>query len=256
MRYFLKLAYQGTQYSGWQRQTSTSNTVQQVIEEAISKMLCDTIYIKGCGRTDAGVHASEYYAHLDIQKLPEYDFIDRINYILPDDISILAIMEVDSGADAQFDANWRTYEYYFHLRKTPKLNETSTYYNIPQLNIERITKALPIIAQTEDFRSLCKHPEFYKHTRCTIREIKLEKTGSNEQYKLTITANRFLRGMIRYMVGRLIDIGEDKLSIEDFKYQLVSKKSFEFPFHKQAHPQGLYLSKIEYPDNMFADISF
>ncbi|MFT6338026.1 MAG: tRNA pseudouridine38-40 synthase [Saprospiraceae bacterium] len=250
MRYFLKLAYQGTNYSGWQRQVNTPHTVQETIEIALSKMLDNPIIIHGCGRTDAGVHATEYYVHLDIETLPTYDFISRINHILPDAISVSELIKVNPNANVQHDAKWRTYEYYFHLIKTPKLNHTSSYYNYDDLDFDKMDLGIEIIKSTKDFRSLCKHPDLYKNTECIIKDARLDKLEGLERYKFTIIANRFLRGMIRYMIARLLDIGEGKLKVDDFEKQLNSKQSFEFPYHKQGHPQGLYLSKIDYPDSI------
>jgi tRNA pseudouridine38-40 synthase len=251
MRYFLNLAYQGTNYSGWRRQVNTNNTIQQIIEDALSQMLSVSTVIHGCGRTDAGVHATEYYAHTDIENIPNYDFINRINHMLPEDVAIHRFIPVQSTAHAQYDATWRTYEYYFHLIKTPHLHLTSAYYNYSSLDFSSINEGLEIIQSTRDFRALCKHPDIYKNTDCIIKQIEIEKILGNECYKLTVTANRFLRGMIRYMIARLLDIGTGKLRTTEFKKQLKSKQSFEFPFHKQGHPQGLYLSKIEYSDSIF-----
>ncbi len=251
MRYFLKLAYQGTNYSGWQRQVNTSNTIQETIEGALSKMLDNQTLIHGCGRTDAGVHATEYFVHVDIESLPSYDIVSRINHMLPDDISISEVITVKPNANAQQDAKWRTYEYDFHLIKTPKLFHTSSYYNYVDLDFDKMNLAIEIIKSTKDFRSLCKHPDVYKNTDCTIKDARINKIEGLERYKFTITANRFLRGMIRYMMARLLDIGDGKLKVDTFKKQLNSKQSFEFPFHKQGHPQGLYLTRIEYPDTIF-----
>ncbi len=253
MRFFLKLAYQGTNYSGWQKQTNTPKTIQQVLEDTTSKMLGYKVFIKGCGRTDQGVHASEYYAHIDLNALPNYNFIDRVNHMLPDDISILEMTEVREEIDSQFDANWRTYEYYFHLKKTPKIHHTSAYYKIDKFDKDLFNKGMEIIRNTKDFRSLCKHPDFYKHTLCTIKDVSFENIDNDHKYLFTITANRFLRGMIRYMIARLIDVAQGKLTVDQFEKQIASKESFQFPFHKQGHPQGLYLSKIEYPDTIFKE---
>tara|TARA_R110000737_G_scaffold198211_2_gene218303 strand:- start:1291 stop:1941 length:651 start_codon:yes stop_codon:yes gene_type:complete len=214
-------------------------------------MLDIQVYIHGCGRTDAGVHAKEYYVHVDIESLPSYDVVSRLNHMLPDDISLSEIIKVNPSINAQLDATWRTYEYDFHLIKTPIICLTSSYYDLPDLNFVKMNLAIEIIKSTKDFRSLCKHPDVYKNTDCIIKDARIEQIKGTERYKFTIIANRFLRGMIRYMIARLLDIGEGKLNVIDFEKQLKSKQSFEFPFHKQGHPQGLYLSKIEYPESIF-----
>ncbi len=246
MRYFLHLAYQGTNYSGWQRQ-KTAISVQQVIEDSVTKMLKEKIHIHGCGRTDSGVHASQYFAHVDIKCEIDFDFVERVNHILPKDIGIYELIPVDRHCHAQYDAHFRTYTYYFHLNKIPSKSETSAYYNIQNLDISKIKKALEIIRPTEDFRSLCKNPDLYKHTRCKIEMMNFAELSEKDSFKLEIKADRFLRGMIRYIVGRLIDIGTNRLDIELFASTLASCLEFDFPFQKKGYPQGLYLSKVEYP---------
>ncbi len=245
MRYFLHLAYQGTNYSGWQRQ-STAISVQQVIEDCISKMLKEKIHIHGCGRTDAGVHASQYYAHIDIKREIDFDFVERVNLMLPKDISIYELIPVDEGCNAQYDARYRTYTYYFHIKKIPHLAESSAYYKVGSLDVEKMRKGLEIIHQTSDFRSLCKNPDLFKHTRCVIEDLSLTELKENENFKFEIKADRFLRGMIRYIIARLIDIGSDKLDLQLFATTLANRSEFDFRYQKQGYPQGLYLSKVEY----------
>lgn len=245
MRYFLHLAYQGKNYSGWQRQT-TAISIQQVIEDSISKMLKEKIYIHGCGRTDAGVHASQYFAHINIKREIDFDFVQRINLVLPPDISIYELIPVDDRCHAQYDVQFRTYTYYFHLNKIPSKSENSSYFNIQDLDRTKIDKALQIILQTEDFRSLCKNPDLYKHTKCKIEFLNLVELEPN-CFKLEIKADRFLRGMIRYIVARLLDIGTGKLDLGLFTSTLANRSEFDFRFQKQAYPQGLYLSQVEYP---------
>lgn len=246
MRYFLHLAYQGQNYSGWQRQT-TALSVQQVIEDAISKMLKEKVIIHGCGRTDAGVHASQYFAHIDIKKEIDFDFEERINLVLPPDISIYELIHVDQKCNAQFDAAYRTYSYYFHLRKIPSKSEVSAYYNIANLDLDRINTAMDIIKNTEDFRSLCKNPDLYKHTLCQIESLNLYQLEDEFSHKLEIKADRFLRGMIRYIVARLLDIGTNRLSLKEFSSTLANRQEFDFRYQKKAFPQGLFLSSVEYP---------
>jgi len=245
MRYFLHLAYQGTHYSGWQRQ-STAISIQQVLEDSISKMLKEKIFIHGCGRTDAGVHASQYFAHIDIKNEIHFDFVERINLMLPPDIAIYEMIPVDEGCHAQYDVKYRTYSYFFHTLKIPSKSETSAYYKVNGLDMDRMDQALQIIQGTSDFRSLCKNPDTYKHTRCKVELIKLTQTDE-VSYKLEIKADRFLRGMIRYIAARLIDIGIGKLDLELFASTLSNRAEFDFRFQKQGFPQGLYLSKVEYP---------
>jgi len=245
MRYFLHLAYQGTNYSGWQRQT-TAISIQQVIEDSISKMLKEIVFIHGCGRTDAGVHASQYFAHIDIKRAIDFNFVERINLVLPSDISIYELIPVDEEFHAQYDVSFRTYNYDFHIKKIPSKAEISAYYNIQKLDLALINQAILILKNTVDFRSLCKNPDLYKHTNCTIKKLEFKQLDENS-FRLIITADRFLRGMIRYIIGRLLDIGTGKLSVEEFSSTLSTRSEFGFRFQKQGFPQGLYLSKVEYP---------
>jgi len=246
LRYFLHIAYQGTKYSGWQRQT-TAVSIQQVIEDSISKMLNEKIFIHGCGRTDAGVHASQYFAHIDIIREIDFDFVERINLVLPPEISIFELIPVDIKRNAQYDVKFRTYSYYFHLMKIPVKSEISAYYNLKIFDVSLFNDAIKIIENTVDFRSLCKNPDLYKHTRCKIESIELVELDENKCYKLEIKADRFLRGMIRYIVARLLDVGTKKLDLELFASTLANRQEFDFRFQKQGFPQGLYLSKVEYP---------
>lgn len=247
MRHFIHLAYQGTKYRGWQRQAK-ERSVQATIEDQLSKMLKTKTIIHGCGRTDAGVHASQYFVHANIPTDLDYDPIERLNYILPDDIAIYEIIPMDDPhCNAQTDAIARSYEYYMHFDKIPQLKDNSTYFKVKELNVEAMQKAVTLIANTKDFRSLCKGPDIYKHTRCNVQATSLEITHDGRRMVFSITANRFLRAMIRNIVARLIDIGKGALTLEAFEEIVSHQKEFEFPFHKQAPPTGLYLSKVIYP---------
>ena len=247
MRHFIHLAYQGTKYRGWQRQAKELS-VQATIEDQLSKMLKTKTIIHGCGRTDAGVHASQYFVHAELPSNLDYDPIERLNHILPDDIAIYEIIPMeDPYSNAQTDAIARSYEYYMHFDKIPQLKDNSTYFKVKELNIEAMQKAVSIISNTTDFRSLCKGPDIYKHTRCNVQAASLKVTDNGRKMIFSITANRFLRAMIRNIVARLIDIGKGELSIDTFRNIVSHQKEFEFPFHKQAPPTGLYLSKVVYP---------
>jgi len=246
MRYFLHLAYQGKNYRGWQRQSNVIS-IQQVIEDSISKMLKEKVYIHGCGRTDSGVHATQYFAHIDISKDIDFDFVRRINLILPHDISIYELIPVEEDFHAQHDAKVRSYTYYMHIKKIPSKSDTSAYYKIDKLDMDKIKPAIGILRETKDFRSLCKSPDIYKHTLCNIYQLDFIEQNENISYRLEIKADRFLRGMIRYIVARLIDIGTDKLSLEEFSSTLSSRSDFGCKFQRPGYPQGLYLSKVEYP---------
>lgn len=251
MRFFLHLAYQGTKYRGWQRQGGSGQievmSVQERLEQSISQILREPIKIHGCGRTDAGVHSSQYFAYFDIEQAPQFHFIERLNYTLPHDIAVYDIIQVPDDANTQTDAISRTYEYYIHLDKVPGLQHISSLYHIAHLDLEKINCAVSMLSKTRDFRSLCKSPDIYKHTRCNIYEIKFEELSMPRRYKLTIAANRFLRGMIRYMVARLLEVGSGDLPLQLFEKTISTQSDFEYPHQNQAHAQGLYLSHIIYP---------
>lgn len=247
MRHFIHLAYQGTAYRGWQRQAH-EKSVQATIEDQLSKMLKTKTIIHGCGRTDAGVHASQYFAHANIPLTLDYDPVERLNHILPDDIAIYEIIPMeDQKCNAQTDAIARSYEYHMHFDKIPKLKNNSTYFKVAELDINTMQKGVSIIRNTVDFRSLCKSPNIYNHTNCQIQSVNLDVTPDNNTMIFSITANRFLRAMIRNIVARLIDIGKGELLLDQFEDIVTNQKEFEYPFHRQAPPTGLYLSKVVYP---------
>lgn len=244
MRYFLHIAYKGTKYHGWQRQVSTSQTVQQVLEDTISRMMNTPIHCHGCGRTDTGVHASQFFANIDINKEWDFDFVFRLNKMLPHDIAVFDIIPVDEKANAQYDAIKRRYNYYIHRTKTPFLEESSTL-NLDQLDIEKMQNACSLFEKYKDYRSFCKQPDIYKNTLCDVSQAILLINEKGDGLNFQITANRFLRGMVRLIVGNLLELGKGKLSVDELEsYLAVFNKA---QFYNAAYPQGLYLSKITYP---------
>ncbi len=244
MRTFLHIGYKGTNYHGWQRQPNVIS-IQQIIEEHLSKMLHKEITVVGCGRTDAGVHASQYFLHFDFTEPFDYDIVFRLNKMLPDDIVIFESIEVDQNAHTQYDATHRTYQYLLHFKKDPFLHDISSYYDLESIDFEKMTEAVNLISNYKNFRSFCKSPDIYKHTNCEIRHAKLFLNKNQDRMRIEICSNRFVRGMIRLLVLRLIEIGKGKLDIETFKSYLSA--TVELPFKTYAYPQGLYLSKVVYP---------
>ena len=244
MRYFLELSYCGSNYSGWQRQKNVI-TVQQVIEEKLSSIFKETITVTGCGRTDAGVHASQYFLHFDRKESWEFDLIFRLNKCLPDDISIHSILPVEARSHARFDARKRDYDYFIHTNKNPFLRSGSTLFTDDILDIDLMVKGVEIIKRKTDFKAFCKKPELHKSTICIIYNVSLSTNKDNSKIRFHIEANHFLRGMIRILVGYLINIGTGKITLETFEsYFISNERAKEFDV---APPQGLYLSKIEYP---------
>ena len=245
MKYFLHFAYKGTKYSGWQRQINTSNTIQQTLEEALSKMVGATVTCVGCGRTDAGVHASQYFAHIVVENAFDYDPVERLNRMLPNDISIIDCLPAEYDHHAQYDAVARTYEYHIHGQKNAFLSELSAHYPFEKLDLKKLQLAAKLVAATTDFHAFCKHPDLYKHTLCHVSTATFHIDEGQQRMVFTITANRFLRGMIRLLVGNMMAVGYGKIPLEDFENAL--KTGVAPKVYRAAYPQGLYLAKVVYP---------
>ena len=246
MRYFVRLAYKGTYYSGWQRQTPNIRTVQQVLEDTFAKMLKRPVTLYGCGRTDAGVHASEYFMHVDMPEQLNYDPVFRLNKMLPNDISIFEFIPVNEMAHTRYHARLRRYDYYFHTKKDAMIEDVSTWYNQHDLDEQLMQKVVGLYRSTNDFWSLCKSPAQYKHTRCEVSKVELVKL-SDTRYVFTIEADRYLQSMIRLLVGRIFDVGSGVMKFEELEECVVNK--MEIKYNKPTHSQGLHLSSILY-DNI------
>lgn len=245
MRYFIHLGFDGSNYSGWQKQKNTLNTVQEIIEQTISKIFKETVSIYGCGRTDSGVHASQYVIQIDLYKAPTFDLKFRLNKNLPDDIAVFEVIKVDNEQHCRYDAVARTYDYFIHWKKDPALIRYSSFYDNLNLDFDLMRKAAALILETEDFKALCKHPNLYKNTLCQITKCELFVNEEQGRLRFTITSNRFLRGMIRFCIFFLLKIGRGKMGLEEFRQILNQEKMLK---QKQpALPNGLFLSRIEYP---------
>jgi len=207
MRYFLHLGFDGTSYSGWQKQKNTLNTVQEVIEQSLSKVFKKAVSAYGCGRTDAGVHASQYVIQINIDEAPTFDLKYRLNKNLPDGIAVFEIFEVQAGQHCRYDAVARTYDYFIHWEKDPLLIRYSSFYEDLTLDFELMRQATALILATEDFRALCKQPDVYKNTRCQVSHCELFVNEAQGRLRFTITSNRFLRGMIRFCIFFLLKVG-------------------------------------------------
>ena len=244
MKYFIHLAYKGTNYHGWQRQPNHIS-VQETLENAIEKMTGEKISCICCGRTDAGVHASQFFCHIKVETSFEFDPVFRLNHILPNDISIFGFIEVDEFAHAQYDAIWRTYTYYIHTSKNAFLSDISSIYPKEKLDIAEMKKATALLLTYRDYRAMCKQPHLYKTTLCNITEARLEADEQANRLKIVLTANRFLRGMVRLLVAHILKVGYGKMSLLAFENCL--KTGIRAPYFRAAHPQGLFLSRVEYP---------
>jgi tRNA pseudouridine38-40 synthase len=249
IRYFFHIAYKGSKYRGWQRQSQVI-TIQEVIEERLEHFFKYKIPCLGCGRTDAGVHAAQYFFHIDLKNEIPSNLIFILNKMLPKDISVLDIIKMDREFHAQFDAIERTYDYFIHTSKDPFLSDFSSFYLIDDLNAVQMKKAISIIPKYNDFRAFCKTPDKHNNTICNVKSVKLFYSYKKDRIRFQFTSDKFLKSMIRIIVYKLIEIGTGKLSVEEFENQLQSKGTPQIL--NLAYPQGLYLSKIKYP---FLDIS-
>ncbi|MCD4731769.1 MAG: tRNA pseudouridine(38-40) synthase TruA [Bacteroidales bacterium] len=245
-RYFIELAYNGKNYNGWQIQENAPS-VQQAINEAISVVLQKKINIVGCGRTDTGVHARQFFAHFDLEevnkKLPVKSLINRLNGILPWDISIYNLFQVQPDLHARFSAIKRTYEYKLTRRKDPFDFEYAYYYPL-QLNVGLMNEAANLLLTYSDFTSFSKVNTQVKTNICKIEKAYWQEEGQILVFQ--ITADRFLRNMVRAIAGTLIDVGKGKISIQDFKTIIDSKNRSNAGFSVPA--KGLCLTDVFYPD--------
>ncbi len=247
-RYFIKLAYNGQAYHGWQSQDN-AHTVQQELEHCLSVRLRQQIRLTGCGRTDTGVHARNFYAHFDLadayDQLTTTDFVDKLNVFLPKDIVVFGIEAVDAFAHSRFDAMWRSYHYEISRQKDP-FSLDGTYYLYGPLDIEAMNRAAASLLQYTDFTSFSKLHSQTRTNECIIKEAYWIETGNNLVFK--ITANRFLRNMVRAIVGTLIEVGKGKIDQSGFVAIIEAHDRSKAGFSVPA--QGLYLQDVVYPDGM------
>jgi len=247
MRYFIYLEFDGSAYSGWQIQPH-SPSVQQTLEEALALFLRQNVGITGAGRTDAGVHASEMVAHFDLDEPQDCAWMqNKLNGILPPDIAVHGIVPVRPDAHARFDAISRTYKYYVTLDKSAFYRNYSWFLpNEP--DFELMNSASELLMKTVDFTSFSKLHTDTKTNDCRVTEAGWRRLPDG-RWEFTITADRFLRNMVRAIVGTLMDVGRHKLTIDGFKQIIESKDRCSAG--DSAPAQGLFLHKIVYPDNLF-----
>lgn len=245
-RYFMELAYRGTNYCGWQIQPN-SVSVQEKLQQALTAILTQTIDVTGAGRTDAGVHAAYMVAHFDTDAFFNCsELTKRLNRFLPGDIVILSITEVDSESHSRFSAISRSYEYRITTKKNPFLLQLAhrvTY--CP--DFDAMNHAATHLLQHSDFTSFSKLHTDVKNNLCTITRSIWEPRGV--EWIFRIEANRFLRNMVRAITGTLLDVGRGKITIEHFNEIIIAKdRSLA---GTSAPAQGLYLVDIKYPDTIF-----
>lgn len=244
MRYFLQLAYDGTNYHGWQIQPNAIS-VQEVLDKALSTLCAEPIYSLGCGRTDTGVHAKDFYAHFDTSKELDDRLIINLNGILPDDIAAKRFIKVDDQAHARFDATLRSYEYHMHFHKDPFKNGYSYYFPYQRKpDVHLMNEAAKYLLEVNDFACFSKAHAGAKTTICKVSRAEWQ-IINEDTIVFYISADRFLRNMVRAIVGTLIDVGNGKLTSEDLKKIIESKN--RSMAGTSVPGNGLYLCEIKYP---------
>lgn len=241
-RYFLEIAYNGSDFHGWQMQKQGIRTVQSTINDAFDKLFRTPIETTGCGRTDTGVHAKQFYIHFDAEKLPER-FIYKLNGVLPKSIVAYSVKEVHEEAHTRFDAEARTYQYFVHQQKDP-FNASLSYFVPKQLDLEAMNEAAKLLLGEQDFTSFSKlHSNTFTNI-CNVTHAEWKRL-SDHRLVFEITANRFLRNMVRAIVGTLIMVGEGKITVKDFQ-EIINKKD-RGEAGKSVDGHALFLVGVEYP---------
>lgn len=242
MRYCIEFSYFGKHYFGYQIQPR-QNSIQEEMEKALSTLLREEIKIVGAGRTDTGVHAKKIFAHFDsLQNIELENLCHRLNNFLPPDIAIHRIFRVSDSFHARFEATYRTYEYRICMSKNPFTADFAWMHWKRDLNISKMNEAAKILLEYEDFASFSKIGADNKTTFCTI--FFAEWKQENNELIFTISANRFLRNMVRAIVGTLVEIGLEKINIEDFRKIIEAKDRGKAG--SSAPAQGLYLVDVGY----------
>jgi len=246
MRYLFSISYLGTHYNGWQTQANAKG-VQEVVEDALTKILRKKIDIVGSGRTDTGVHCRRQYFHVDIeQSFHDQALIQNLNALLPRDIAIHSIQKIHPEASARYHANQRSYQYIITRKKDPLLTGLAWHCFKP-LDIQTMNKAAALLVGTHDFECFSKVKTDVNHFVCTLKKAKWIAKG--DLLLFDISANRFLRGMVRAIVGTLVDVGSGKITLKEFEAILKSKDRKKAGMNVPA--DGLYLMDVKYPNNIF-----
>ena len=240
MRYFIIFSYDGTNYHGWQIQPN-GVSVQEKLQGALSTLLREEIVVTGAGRTDAGVHARMMVAHFDTLNVLK-DLVYKLNRLLPQDIAVQKVEPVSDDMHARFSATSRTYHYYIHTKKDPFLRAYSCELHYP-LDFEKMNEAGRILTTYEDFGASCKAHSDVKTTLCKVTRAEWIQTGETTWY-FEITANRFLRNMVRAVVGTMVDVGRGKLSLEDFRKVIEGKQRSDAG--ESMPGNALFLEDIKY----------
>jgi tRNA pseudouridine38-40 synthase len=246
MKYFFEIAYYGKNYAGWQNQANAIG-VQSVIENALSKLFRTPIKIVGSGRTDAGVHCEQQFFHCELEMPFDHDtLIQKLNSFLPKDIAVQAIRKVKPDASARYDAIGRTYHYRITRRKNPFLEGLAWHFFKP-VDIKTMNRAAALLLGEHDFECFSKVKTDVNHFLCTVSNASWQE--EEQMLEFTITANRFLRGMVRAIVGTLLDVGTGKTSMKEFREIIQSRDRKKAGAN--VPPYGLFLAKVVYPARIF-----
>ena len=252
-RFFIKLSYLGNAYNGWQKQKNSTQTVQQCIESALQTVLREQLLLTGCGRTDTGVHARNYWAHFDCNntalKTHCSAIVHKLNSVLPKSIVIHSIYNVLDTAHARFDALSRSYEYLI-IRKPDPFYHSRAWFIHGELDTHAMHQATTQLMGKQDFKSFCKSHGQQKTTLCSVSSAVWD-FSNPDLWTFTISANRFLRGMVRGLVGTLVQIGQHKRPDSDMLRILqAADRRISGP---QAPAEGLYFTGAEYPNTLFIE---
>ncbi len=244
MRFFIDLSYKGAAYHGWQNQPNAT-TVQEVLEHAISTLLGEAIKIVGAGRTDTGVHALQMIAHFNYdENIDAEQLVYKLNAFLPPDISIRSVKQVNVEAHARFDALSRAYKYYVHQKKDP-FKIDSSYYFKSDLDIDKMNHASNLLLGHKNFKCFSRTHTDVKTYNCDVKTAIWERNGDHLVF--TIEADRFLRNMVRAIVGTMLEIGQGKMTEKEFRSVLDSQDRSKAGPSAPAH--GLFLTRIDYPES-------
>lgn len=245
MRYFLELSYHGARYGGWQRQPNAPS-IQETLEDTLAIILRGQVPLTGCGRTDAGVHAQGYFAHLDLETTPPPDLIYRLNRLLPEDIAVQALHRVPEQAHARFDAFQRRYRYRILLGKDPFLHNQAWW--LPQAtppDLAKLNQAASLLLEYKDFAPFCKTGTDATTRRCDLRESFWLRSPDGRELVYWVTSDRFLRGMIRLIVGMCLRVAAGKTTLEEVRRALETQQPL--PGSESVPPDGLTLMEVRYP---------
>ncbi|MBR3856880.1 MAG: tRNA pseudouridine(38-40) synthase TruA [Bacteroidaceae bacterium] len=242
MRFFITLSYDGTRYHGWQIQPN-GNSIQQELQQALSTLLRQPIEVVGAGRTDTGVHARMMVAHFDWEEaIDGKQLVYKLNKLLPADIAVQEVRQVDEGMHARFSATSRTYQYFIHTRKDPFLQAYS--WQVPfALDFDKMNEAAKVLLEYKDFTSFSKVGTDVKTNLCDLREAFWEEVAPG-CWRFTITANRFLRNMVRAIVGTLVEVGRGRISIEEMRQIIEAKDRCQAG--ESVPAKALFLVDIKY----------